>query len=1034
MHQQGEMNNSEELNCQEQENLSWICFDQADLDLLRLVNQVYSQPTLPDYKELLAPYLHPHGIKEMAAPRALRIAYSVIQLLGSLETGQARDRIKALCSLRDEVLYTSYGQLRINAARVLVEIMKNLVRSHGDCQRQLELARDFSAVAQGKPGQVRAQLRKYHLLEMPEEWNQVAFDEHVHDVNTIGRKSPTHLIMDAWIKGIRSLTVIHYNHISRDAAAELLESAAIMDIQVRIGIEFSVQFRDKLVRLVWVPRGLRDPAGFLEFLQNPRIEEFMQKGQKVSKRNKTYVLELLHSFNRNHLKGLRRKLDLELPQLDEESFLQSVGQGQVSILHLAKHIHELIRQTLRGARPEQAPEQEAPGSDFVAGLDIYDIVEHYLSPEQNPEVRDIFQGQDLPELLRLSPSQLVFKLHALHSNSNIILNLSDLQVLDVVELLYDCQGLITHLEVLNLKNQALGREQDRERIIRLQSALNAGNVIRLKRHLSDLLQESKKQALLDTERQNRLVEILCEISSFQSFYRNRPLRGVIGTDSTGQSGRVYGMGLILRESLPGRAQRELRSRSNQAHQNLPVGVRSNIQDTYLPRLEPGFRRSFYSILRRIPGLGRLGLRRRRHWVVQDYFPLSAQKSNIYTLGGIRRSQDFEQRGMGLRNPLHAWNYLSSKLKIGCKIGLGFVPAFLTFYLGQDWWLLAYCGALIWFGITGIRNIIQAVLGCGGINRPSLVKWNNYVSWDRLADSLMYTGFSVPLLDYLLKTLLLDQGLGATVATSPVLVYASISLVNGLYLSTHNFFRGLPRAAVIGNFFRSMLAIPLALFLNWTLGGFLGLLGVAAVQAILQQWAAIISKLASDSVAGIIEGLADRAQYIRRRVLDYRSKFQHLFNTYDQLERMFPMDDVLSLLESTKELMQSVEYEKREMVNIIIVNALDMLYFWMYQPRAREVLRQLFRQMSREERKVILLSQHVLFREKEISRLLLDGLVGESFSRPLSFYLDHWRKYLEDLEQLANTYPPVQGQEGSYSLLEELYRPGRECLGRPMSLG
>ncbi|MFP4213867.1 MAG: hypothetical protein ACLFRL_07125 [Desulfohalobiaceae bacterium] len=1025
------MSNPQELKCQEQENPSWLYFDQADLDLLRLVNQVYSQPTLPDSKELLAPYLHPHGIKEMAAPRALRIAYSVIQLLGSLEGGQSRDRIKALCSLRDEVLYTSYGTLRINAARVLVEIMKNLIRSHGDCQRQLELARDFSAAAQGKPGQVRAQLRKYHLLEMPEDWNQVAFDEHVHDVNTIGRKSPTHLIMDAWIKGIRSLTVIHYNHISRDAAAELLEAAAIMDIQVKIGIEFSVKFRGKQVRLVWVPRGLRDPAGFLEFLLMPRIRELMRQGQEISRRNRAYVLELLHSFNRNHLAALRRKLDLDLPQLQEREFLQSVGQGQVSILHLAKYIHELIKQTLLQTRLEEAPEQEATGSDFVAGLDIYDIVEDYLSQEQHPEVQDIFQGQDLPELLGLTPAQLAFKLHGLHSNSNIILNLCDLDALDVVELLFDCQGLITHLEILNLKNQVLGREQDRDRIIQLQSALNADNVIRLKRQLSDLLQLGSREQGLDQEKQNRLVEILCEISSFQAFYRNRPLRGVIGTDSTGQSARVYGMGLVLRESLPARAKKELRARSKQIHRSLPVGVRSYLQDTWLPRLEPGFRRSFYRILRRVPGLGRLGLTRRRQWVVQDYFPLSAQQSNIYTLGGVRGGQGSANGAR--KSPLGSWNYLKSKLKIGLKVGVGFVPAFLTFYLSQDWWLLAYFGALVWFAITGIRNIIQAVLGCGGINRPSLVKWNNYVSWDRLADSLMFTGFSVPLLDYLLKTLVLDQGLEATVATNPVLVYASISLVNGLYLSTHNLFRGLPRAAVIGNFFRSMLAIPLALFLNWILGSLLGLLGVAAVQAMLQQWAAIISKLASDSVAGVIEGLADRARYLRRRVLDYRSKFQQLFNTYDQLERMFPMDDVLSLLESTEELLQSVEYEKRELVNIIIVNALDLLYFWMYQPRAREVLRQLFRQMSREERKVILLSQHVLFREKEISRLLLDGLVGENFSRPLAFYLDHWRKYLEELEQVANTYPPAQMQEGVHSLLEELYRPSYECLGRPMSL-
>ncbi len=1027
------MNKISESSCAEQEYISRLYFDQSDYDLLRLVNEVYSQRFVRNYQKLLAPYLHPHGIKEMAAPRALRIAYSVIQLLGSLESGQSKDRIKALCSLRDEVLYTSHGQLRINAARVLIEIMKNLVRSHGDFLRQLELARDFSAVAQGKPGQIRAQLKKYHLLELPEEWNQVAFDEHVHDVNTIGRKSPTHLIMDAWIKGIRSLTVIHYNYVAQDAAAELLEAAAIMNIQVRIGIEFTVGFREKQVRLVWVPRGFSDPVGFLDFLQTPRIRDFMQQGQQISERNKCYVLQLVHSFNRNHLPSLSSKLDIKLPQLKEDKFLESVGQGQVSILHLAKHIHEVLRQALQtsSSEQEQAPDL-SDSSHYVSGLDIFDIVQEYFSPEQNPEVSEAFKAQDLPELLRLSPAQLAGKLRTLHANSNIILNLCDLQVQDVVELLFDCQGLISHLEILNLKNQVLGHEFDQERIIKLQSALNAGNVIKLKKYLSQLVQETEMQG--DSGRYDKLLEILCEISRFQSFYQQRPLKGCIGTDSTGQSGRVYGMGLVLAESLPGKTQRRLRSKKNKSYSSVAIGVRFYIQDSYLPRAEPGLGSSISGLLRRVPGLGWLGLQRKRQWIIEDYFPLSRQKSNIYTLGGApgkakTQNTDYAEKTVGLTS----WLYLKTKLKISAKIGLGFLPAFLTFFLSQDWWLLAYCGALIWFAITGIRNIIQSVLGCGGINRPSLVKWNNYVSWDRLADSLMFTGFSVPLLDYLLKTMLLDQGLGVTVTTDPLLVYAAISLVNGIYLATHNFFRGLPRAAVVGNIFRSVLAIPLALALNWCLGGILSLLGVAAVQLILQQWAAIISKLASDSVAGIIEGLADRAMYIRRRVLDYKSKFQQLFNTYDQLERMFPMDDVLSLLESTKELMQSVEYEKKEMVDIIIVNALDLLYFWMYQPRARAVLKQLFRQMTRDERKVVLLSQHVLFREKQISRLLLDGLVGVNFSRPLSFYLDYWRKYLEDLEQVANTYPPAQSQESSYSMLEDLYRPGQDCLSRPMSL-
>jgi hypothetical protein len=916
--------------------------------------------------------------------------------------------------------------------------MKNLVRSHGDCYRQLELARDFSAVAHGKTQQVRAELKKYHLLEMPEEWNQVAFDEHVHDVNTIGRKSPTHLIMDAWIKGIRSLTVIHYNYVSRDAAAELLEAAAIMDIQVKIGIEFSALFRNKQVRLVWVPRGLRDFAGFVEFLESTRIRNFLLQGKEVLEKNTEYVFELLRSFNQHHLPVLNQRLGIELPPVDKKQFAASVRQGQVSVLHLAKYIHESISHEVQNQGSETAYSEseqlEIQNNGFVAGLDIYDIVDDYLSAEKNPDIPDIFRAEDLPELLTLSPAQLAFRLHGLHANSNIILNLCDLQVQDVVELLFDCQGLISHLEILNLKNQVLGREYDQERIIKLQRALNAGNVIKLKKYLSQLVHETESNGDLAADRKQRLLEILCEISTFQSYYQDRPLNGCIGTDSTGQSGRVYGMGFVLAESLPKRTQKELQHRSKQkrqAHTSVGVGVRSYIQDSYLPKNEPLPNGFFSFLVRRISGLKRFGRQRKREWVVDDYFLLSSQRSNIFTLGGVRGKETFHANSC--TKVRKVWKYLNTKVRISTKIVFGFLPAFFTFFLSQDWWLLTYFGALIWFAVTGVRNIIQSVLGCGGINRPSLIKWNNYVSWDRLADSLMFTGFSVPLLDYVVKTLFLDQGIGATVGTHPILVYAVISLVNGLYLSAHNFFRGLPRGAVIGNFFRSVLSIPLALALNWLAGGLLGLLGVIGVQAILQQWAAIISKLASDSVAGIIEGLADRAAYIRRRVLDYTSKFQHLFNTYDQLERMFPMDDVLFMLESTKELMQSIEYEKRELVNIVIVNALDLLYFWMYQPRARGVLKQLFKQMSREERMVLLLSQHVLFREKQISRLILDGLVGENFSRPLSFYLDHWRKYLEDLEHVANRCPPPATDEGSYSMLDRLYRPDRDCLSRPLPM-
>jgi len=157
---------------------------------------------------------------------------------------------------------------------------------------------------------------------------------------------------------------------------------------------------------------------------------------------------------------------------------------------------------------------------------------------------------------------------------------------------------------------------------------------------------------------------------------------------------------------------------------------------------------------------------------------------------------------------------------------------------------------------------------------------------------------------------------------------------------------------------------------------------------------------------------DRAQATRLREWDYKGKLAQLFDTFQKLELRFPQEDVLALLESPKQFMLTMSYENKGLENIIIVNALDLLYFWMYQPRARSVLTKWLQEMSVEERKVFLLSQYVLLREREISQLFLDGLVGKNFARALAFYLDTSREYLEDIQALAARLEISSGQEAA----------------------
>jgi hypothetical protein len=992
-------------------------FDRKDYDLIQIVNDVLRSAKFA--RKLYFPYFHPNGIKEMAETKGLRSAYAVAQLLSSLEIGGVDDRLNALRSLRLEVIDTAEGPMPKNTARVLLQIMKNLVRAYGDSRRQLELAHDFRMTASGKPRIVRRLLRQHHLLEMPEEWNQIAFDDHVHDVNTKGRKSSTHLIMDAWIKGIRRLRVIHYNFIEPRFAAELFEAAKILDIDVRIGIEYSARFRDKYVQLIWVPRGFADAQAFLCFLAEPPVMNLMEAGRRASLYQQEYVIGLLKKFNAVHRLDLNRRLAIELPPIDAAEFLGFVGIGQKSKLHLSKFVHDQLMRSLHARaaalrvelRTASAERRREIGAwvDGLNGMDLEALVDGYLEQAQNPEIAypdHPFSGPDVPELLRLPAPEILGRLAALHSGYRVTLNLTNLKADEVLELLYDCQGMITRLEIFNLKDYSAGKTGHVSEISRLMQAINEGSVIHLKQVIREIINRLRDPAAPAAAGQvEKLTAILYDIDTFKSYYAGRSLKARIGSDSTGRSARLHGMGLAIMETLPPRAQREIaRNSAGDGREVIPIRMTAYKTLSFVPT--PGAS-TFGQILRRRFGAGPLGLLLsafKVSWHVEAKGICMAAPGNIVTLGGTQKRID---NGLSLKTaaaagapPALRWRFLDSRLKNALKVLIGFLPAFATFALTKDWWLLSYGGAFIWFGITGLRNIVQSVLGGGGFRRSPLLNWNDYISWTRITDSLMYTGFSVPLLDYLVKTVILDHGCGINTTTQPMLLYTFMALANGIYLSSHNLLRGLPKAAVYGNFFRSIVSIPVAILINTAAGGILAAGGVSEIAPVLQKWAAIISKTASDIVAGFIEGLADRHRNIKTRLRDYKGKFEQLFDIYAQLELIFPDVQTFAVLQHSNQLKKKASVEARDLEKIIMIHALDLLYFWMYQPRARTALRRFVHVLSEDERHILASSQFTLQRHREISQIFIDGILGNNFPRPLSFYLSRYAEYLEAIKGLV----------------------------------
>jgi hypothetical protein len=94
----------------------------------------------------------------------------------------------------------------------------------------------------------------------------------------------------------------------------------------------------------------------------------------------------------------------------------------------------------------------------------------------------------------------------------------------------------------------------------------------------------------------------------------------------------------------------------------------------------------------------------------------------------------------------------------------------------------------------------------------------------------------------------------------------------------------------------------------------------------------------------------------------------------------------------------------------MVHALDLLYFWMYQPRSRTALRQFLQTLAEDERHILFSSQFTLQRHREISQLFIDGILGDNFPRPLSFYLSRYESYLKDVKRLIFSEPPTDSSE------------------------
>ena len=180
--------------------------------------------------------------------------------------------------------------------------------------------------------------------------------------------------------------------------------------------------------------------------------------------------------------------------------------------------------------------------------------------------------------------------------------------------------------------------------------------------------------------------------------------------------------------------------------------------------------------------------------------------------------------------------------------------------------------------------------------------------------------------------------------------------------------------------------------------------------ILASAAVLVMKLASDIVISIVDGLTDRERNIRMRMADYRSRLHKALALYGKLEELFPEKNVIAMLDRSNVLPRTLKAIDPRLWLDMVINALDLMYFWYYQPRASYALGLFLKRFSRSERLVLLRMQQILMLEREVSQLLVDGLVGRNFAAPLSFYLARNEEYLRQMK--AACLPSEEGKKGS----------------------
>jgi hypothetical protein len=694
---------------------------------------------------------HVSGIKNLVYDKAIDMAL----LYGAICSADRGDRLVALARLRDEAWNFQGLEMPYNTRRILIALIKETVKAKRDLPRQHRYMAAFRQALSGRAYVVRTMLDQLGLAEIPEAaLSRVdGWDDHVYDNAGPGRKTPSQLVLDAYIKGLTRLTIVYEDFLEKAALEEAVEAGRLMGIQVTIGLECLVQTRQKRrfyhVLLIGGCDGSKDLG---ELLDAPSVKGLLRLAHSNYAEYDRLYAELIHQFNKKSLPIINEGFDStegEMKRLSVEG-LRAQARGKY-LFHA--HLGQLLYHRL--AKLRAARRLIRPGVPGVENLKAAELRKRFF----DPLYKDILADGDFVKADRLyaAVAEVEKEFGGRRIGVAYTRPLDDELAVCVRHLLYNAAG-IDAIEVWSNRARQEGYAGQCRFLEALRRALNHGD-------------PAAVSALLAGHGIGDPGE--AAVASAAARYKAKPLCARIGSHSDGYSFMAPGMGFMHRDEL--RNWREVLWTNKAAP--LPVTM---------------------------PGEG---LRWERVVI-----PLGKDKDAAGRPAAITRPMALAARWGDLNGTIRD----AARMVGGAILALlaaqllslvsGFPPSFGLFAIGA-WFVITYTRNFVVDEIArhGLHPTRWRLASFDAANAANSIFFTfmsipilRFV--EQLLDRFVFDGTAASL------------GLGDFAFR--LIRFIPLALVNGTYIYSHNSLRGFTKSVKRANFLRSTLAFPLAIGLSY----------------------------------------------------------------------------------------------------------------------------------------------------------------------------------------------------------------------------